>query len=632
MKYNEKFNFCDVVFPIPVNNTYTYKISEVSCDYNNLVGRRVKVDFGRQKDKIGIIVETKKEISLNNFNNIKSIKKIIDFQPLFDREQLSTAKFLSDIYGVSLGIMLDNFFHINKEVLFKEGILVKEEILKDDIDHIEFLDIIKKINKLGKKKYLFSPKNIEEKYKFYTDILLYSVKNNLKTVFLFPSKLYVDSFNDHINTNLKFLTNIFSKIKIYSGENSLEDRYRSWYLFRSGYINIMVTTKIGCFLPFNDISYIVVDEPESLSYRNPEAPCYDALLIIDERINLYHHTKLIYSSYMPSVVNKHNCYSLRKIAFYYAGNKNIYLTKHNLISVITKSIYKFSQILVILPYRGRHDHLSSFICLICKKIISNRVVLKMVKQKIPIICPECGSVYLKKYVSNIDKIRNLLKNKFQIATIEEINAELKKEEIFQMISNFNKRKTDILLCTLDVIQYMDKINFSSVGSLYFALVEELLLRPSYLSYENLIRIIRTIIGFLPEDKNVEIYIEYTGEQNIEVIKEYIFNYNKFFKEELDIRKSLCFPPFSHLVRIDILCDKEEMLDKYEKNLIIFFREKNNIKFFVEKKIQKNYRRYELSFLLKLLDFNKDYIKDVILKIKSIIGDDNIKMNVIHNPL
>lgn len=621
-----KNKFCDVVFPLPLDQKYTYYIPEHLSSVN-LLGSRVEVDFGREKNKIGIVVNLYEKLDEHNklnINQIKPIKSIVDTSPFFDMEQLDTASWLAKFYLVSWGYSLNQFFPINHRFTMKEGILLKKnELSKEDIIYNFLNDLFPK--KTLKSINLFIPSDRQEKFDFYNKIILYVLEKNLQLIILFPNTTYIYDFYNFILKHNEINNNL-DKIILYTGDIPLQERYEMWYLVKNKLVNVIISTKIGIFLPFNNLHLIVVDEPDSLGYINPEIPMYNGLYVLEKRIKNYKF-KLIYSSFSPSInyVNKSNLISKKKLL---QLNKNIKINvvKKNLLKVITKNIYKFKQILIIFPYKGTQG---SYICLSCKKIFSKSVFKKITKSKGMFICPECTATYYKEHLPIVKKVMEFLKDNIKPAIIEDIlgiNGEKKQQNT--KIEDFNNKKIDILITDLNILNYIYKIDIGSVGSIYFAVADEFLNKPNYLTYENFYRLIKTFCSLIPKDKTIEFYVEVFS--NNDKFFSLINDYNIFYKEEIKVRKELKYPPFAHIIKLQILDKNEKIVLDFKDKILKSFEKEKNIKIFVEKEIEKNYKGYNTVLIIKLLDVNM--IDNIMQEMNNLKKETKCFLGVQHNPL
>ena len=127
--------FVDVILPIPVENAFTYRISEAEFAFIK-PGMRLAVPFGKSK------VYTALALSVHQneprIYEAKEIEQILDETPIIHTEQLSFWKWMADYYMCTLGEVmraaLPGAFLLESETIIKR--IVKNEIKP----HLNVLD------------------------------------------------------------------------------------------------------------------------------------------------------------------------------------------------------------------------------------------------------------------------------------------------------------------------------------------------------------------------------------------------------------------------------------------------------------------------------------------------------------
>lgn len=619
---------CDVIFPIPSFSAYTYYIpNNISFKNTQLIGSRIIADFGYQKDKIGVVINLKEEIK--DLVGLKPIKSILDITPLFDKEQIEIAKKLSNLYLYPLGMMMNIFFNIEKNVPFKQGVLVddiKTNFAAEEVSK-EFLKIINSY----KKRILYIPSNMKEKFNFYKDLIVYSIVNGKKLLILFPSVEFISDFWNYLINSGRGEEGFFNtKVMKYAGEVDIKERFKIWYLFRNNQINVVLATKIGCFLPFNDLSYIVIDEPDSLGYRNPEVPAYNTIFIVEERAKNYDY-KIIYCTFLPSIElmykNKDNVI-MSKVAVLKKNKIKVDIIKKGLKDIIIKNIYKFKQTIVIFPYRG---YARFYVCVLCKKPISSKIVEKEKK----FLCPYCKSNYYKKYGTGIKKFVESIRNIDKNFNVEYIDYDIKEKNIEEIINKFNNGKIDVLVSTFVIMDYIYRLKFNNVQSVYFTSLDGLLYKPDYTTYERVYKIIKMVQIMLAscDVENPEILVEIiTKDKQNEVL---LKDYNSFYRSELKLRKELAYPPFSYVVKVGFKAKNQVYLQNVHKELINCLASVSNIEVFDYDEVDKinKQKEYKSGVLLKIVEKKDETLCELINLLKQTIEKNpKIKIYIEYNPI
>ena len=110
--------YAEIVFPVPVEHAFTYKIPE-RFNEDAVPGVRVLASFGRRKTT-GFIVSRKNETDLTE---LKEIEDVLDPIPLFTPEVLELAKWIAEYYicgwGEVLKAALPSGIHLDSEKIIR---------------------------------------------------------------------------------------------------------------------------------------------------------------------------------------------------------------------------------------------------------------------------------------------------------------------------------------------------------------------------------------------------------------------------------------------------------------------------------------------------------------------------------
>lgn len=624
MRKNE--NFYNIVFPIPIQQEYTYYLPADINISDKLIGRRVVVDFGRQKNKIGVVV---RKISQQKVNvDVKPIKAVIDSTPLFDEEQLKLAEELAKLYFVSYGIFLNTFFNFEHKTELRQGVIVSQ---KQHKIHFEFDE--KLIKLVSKKPQMIVFSSIEAKFLFYINFINYAINEDKQLLIMFPSNAYLQSFYQYLFTIVKdeqHSSALKSLVAVYTGEIDIKERYKLWCFIRNKFVNVILSTKIGCFLPFSCVTHIIIDEPNSAGYKNQEVPMYDACFVVEKRVKKKK-CDIIYTTFAPSL---YDIYRFKnKICFYpKMDNTNLELPQIRILSqktlkdIILTNAYKFKQTIVIFPYKG---YCRFYVCLNCNRVIPYSKIGK--KRK---VCPECNETNFKGYGMGIQKFTQLLKQNAKNLTIDYIDADLKEGQVNKIIADFNNEKLDVLISTPVLMNFLYRLKFANVKTIYFAYLDAMIDKPNYLSYENIYRMIKIFKTVLASSgsKNAEIILEIL--HNREYDEVLTKDYKTFYRKELKLRKELCYPPFCKILNLSIVAKDKPTVEFVRKHLIEQFSSIDNIAVFSAENVRKENREYKEEIMVKLLKkyrHTRSQILEILWdKFKPV--EKNYKIKVYYEPM
>ncbi len=115
--------FCQVVFPLPFRNAFTYAIPDELID-SVKIGVRVVAPFGKR-------VLTGFVINLSEISDIKEkikpIRDVLDVNPIFDKTALKFYEWISEYYLSSLGEALRNSVPYGTEIELKRKVVCDKE-------------------------------------------------------------------------------------------------------------------------------------------------------------------------------------------------------------------------------------------------------------------------------------------------------------------------------------------------------------------------------------------------------------------------------------------------------------------------------------------------------------------------
>ncbi|MGB5941946.1 MAG: primosomal protein N' [Leeuwenhoekiella sp.] len=138
--------FVDVIIPIPVENTFTYKVNQDEYAFLQ-PGMRLAVPFGKTKVYTGIVIAIHQVAP--RIYEAKEIEQILDEKPIVHLEQLNFWKWIAEYYMCTLGEVmraaLPSAFMIESETVIKRGKNYTEEKLTElEDDHFQICRALEK--------------------------------------------------------------------------------------------------------------------------------------------------------------------------------------------------------------------------------------------------------------------------------------------------------------------------------------------------------------------------------------------------------------------------------------------------------------------------------------------------------
>ncbi|MBF5050480.1 Primosomal protein N' [Candidatus Clavichlamydia salmonicola] len=384
----------------------------------------------------------------------------------------------------------------------------------------------------------------------------------------------------------EFKARFDNKIALLHHRLSAGERRQTWEDASSGKIKIIIGARSALFCPAQNLGLIIVDEEHDSAYKqHEEAPCYHARNLAVMRGKICNAT-VILGSATPSIESYTNAlekkYQLSSLATKTSGHAIENLTiidmtkereqsgnkyalfSRQLLDGIQKRLQKGEQSLLLLNRRGYHTNLSCTDCLYVFKCPHCDVTMTFHRgEKIlachlcdykqhppPEICPQCHKTTALVYQgTGTEKVEALLHAIFPAIRTLRIDTDTTRlkgsyEELF---SKFSTGKADVLIGTQMIAK---GLHFPSVTLVGILNGDAGLHIPDFRSSEHVFQLITQVSGRAGRGIIKGEVIIQTHLPDHPVIKlAAMQNYEKFYEEEVAIRKSFGYPPFSRLLKI-----------------------------------------------------------------------------------
>ncbi len=438
--------------------------------------------------------------------------------------------------------------------------------------------------------------NIEEEFTTKDVVLLHGVTASGKT------QVYIKLIEKAIENGGQVLfllpeialtTQIVERIKKYFGEaigiyhskfNDLE-RVEIWNKVLNGQYKVVLGARSAIFLPFNELKLIVVDEEHESSYKQHDpAPRYQAR---DAAVYLahLHKTKIILGSATPSIESYYNAlggkYGLVKLTERFGG---VQLPVQQVVSISEetkrkKMVSYFSSVLIedivlaienkeqVILFQNRRGYATILLCATCgyaPKCVNCDVSLTFHKssgqlhchycgyhQPSLTVCPACGSVHIEQKGFGTERVEEELSLIFPEVKIARLDVDTTrtKNSLQKIISDFQEKKTDILIGTQMVAKGLDFDNVMLIGVIN---ADTLLNFPDFRAFERSFQLLAQVAGRAGRrDKQGKVCIQAYADDH-RIIKQVVDNnYEEMYEDEIAERKQFNYPPFTRLIFINI---------------------------------------------------------------------------------
>ena len=365
-------------------------------------------------------------------------------------------------------------------------------------------------------------------------------------------------------------------------------KFDQWLKIKEGKVSIAVGARSAVFAPFKDIGAIIIDEEHENTYKQEEQPRYVTKDVAMQRISKSNGILLLGSA-TPSIESYYNCemgkyklLELKKRANQkllppinivdmreelIKGNKSIF--SHSLHNAIGETLNKGEQVILFLNKRGfsattlcrecgftfrcpncevnltSHHQGKFLICHYCNYSLAN-----------PKSCPKCNSVHLRFNGLGTERLRDDIQKNFPNAKIlrmdnDTMTTASSYNEVYQ---NFLEGKANVLIGTQMIAKGFDFPKVTLVG---IVLADMTLNFPDYKSSEKTFQLITQVSGRAGRaDHPGKVILQTYTPEHYSIRASSTYNYKGFYEEELAIRKSLNYPPFTRMAKIEVVAKDE----------------------------------------------------------------------------
>ena len=380
---------------------------------------------------------------------------------------------------------------------------------------------------------------------------------------------------------------------IHSGLSDSE-KYDEYRRISRGEASIVIGARSAVFAPLKNIGIIIIDEEHSDSYKQSDpSPRYHARDIAVIR-SKYHNCSVLLGSATPSLESmaraSKGVYKLLELPHRINGkslpkvdiidmNKEIKKVKGHfsleLIDKIKDRLEKQEQIILLLNRRGYSSFVTckncgyTFKCPHCDITLTYHKTSNTLRchycghgEKVYNECPSCKEKALSNLGIGTEKIEEELTNIFPNSKILRMDYDTtsKKGMHEKMIEKFKNHEYDILLGTQMVSKGLDFKDVTLVGVIN---ADTSLNIPDFRSSENTFSLLSQVAGRSGRsEKSGDVVIQTYNPDHYAISLTKNHDYNSFYKQEMNIRRELKYPPYYYICNIRISGkDKDYILNE-----------------------------------------------------------------------
>ncbi len=561
-------------------NIFTYH-SEIKLKKGDIVEVPIK-----SKTTLGIVV---KESDKPSFKTKPIISKISSF----GEKKFQIIEFISKYYLCAIG-EATGLFYISDSSKQNEKINIKTEIKLSNKQQ-EALNFLK-----SKDVSILFGDTGSGKTEIYIKLIEETINKGKEVIFLLPEIAITSQMERRLKKHFGDLIEIWhSKITKKKKESILKK-------ISEGKIKIIAGARSALFLPFENIGLIIVDEEHDDSYKSEMTPKYNAkdLSIVFGKT---YNAKVVLGSATPLVADLYKFpYFRLKGTFFNTTKKRYFVDSFNnfIIDKIKTTLDAKKQVIIFIPTRANFKYM---ICSSCGKAVKCPycdVAMSVHKDKraikchycnyttrIPQKCEYCGSEEFLNERIGTSELKEKLNELFPDAVVEKFDRDIitSKSRIDKLLKRFSNKEIDILVGTQMLSKGHD---YPDVKLAVVLDIDFLLNSADYRAGERAFALARQVEGRAGRKEDGEVIIQTLNPEFFDR------DYEDFYKEEIELRKELNYPPFSRMAKIEFSDKIKEKAYLKMKKFLECLGEKEEIIGFGEAPIFKLKNKYRYQVLLK----------------------------------
>lgn len=382
------------------------------------------------------------------------------------------------------------------------------------------------------------------------------------------------------------VVNIFKKefgdtVAILHSALSAGEKYDEWRKIERKEVSIAIGARSAVFAPFTNLGIIIIDEEHSETYKQECTPKYNAIDIALKRAKTYD-IPVVLGSATPSIESYTRAlagvYKLLEMKTRVNENmpeitlvnmKDEFKKGNRVFSEILKQkinekLEKNEQIIILLNRRGFSTTITCKECGFTHKCPNcdiplvyhkglNQMKCHYCNYSVPKLkkCPSCHNDSLTSFGMGTEKLEHQIQEEFPSAkTIRmDFDTTRNKGTHAKIIEDFKNENYNVLVGTQMIAKGLDFPKVTLVGVISG---DSSLNIPDFRSAERTFQLLSQISGRAGRDKlKGEVIIQGFNIDHYSIVLSKNNDYSNFYKEEMNIRKKLKYPPFYNLCLIKL---------------------------------------------------------------------------------
>ncbi len=362
------------------------------------------------------------------------------------------------------------------------------------------------------------------------------------------------------------------------------ERHDEWHRIHEGEAQIVIGARSALFAPVVKLGLIVVDEEHEPSYKQSEVPRYNARDVAVMRGHLSHCAVLLGSaspaleSFRNTMLGKYAIANLthrvdhRKMPTMRIVDMRVEAEREGRVNVFSRDLLeairsRLDQAEQTILFLNRRGFATSMICPLCGHVaVCEDCSISMTYHKgceelrchvcgrvkpVPPRCPGCGQPALKFTGIGTQRIEAVLHTIFPKARVQRMDSDTTrgKDSHQRFLDDFRAGRTDILVGTQMIAKGLHFPGVTLVGVINADLSLHV---PDFRAAERTFQLLLQVAGRAGRgDVEGEVIVQTFTPFNTAIQCARRLDYRGFADQEMESRRELVYPPFSHLVCVTL---------------------------------------------------------------------------------